>query len=362
MKLGVKQFSLLNLPQKKCEAILTAELTPEEKVDIQVNLETWQDEWNVDFDLASGALRQGWDDPLLVQVLQGNISEMGVWEEEIPDYADDLALIRLKILERQERYQEYLYFAAAEGQTEQYLTMLGRLGRVDEAVIAAQDQMNTMEAAFALAKTLKQQDSLAEALDIAQIGLNLPGNYQYKLGIWTSELAQELGNQEAALSALMAAFQIQPSFIDYQKMAELAGENWANIKTNLLQILRTSGSWGNISAKVDIYLYEGLIDDAITTVKDLSSFNSELVYRVMDAAIFHKPDWVIANASRRAELIMDAGKAENYELAIQWLKKARAAYLESGRKADWASYKAKLKQEHGRKRKLMGLFKEKDME
>jgi uncharacterized Zn finger protein len=360
---GVDNYEIVQaLNEAWCEAILTAELTPEEKIDIQVNLEAWEAEWYADFDLASGALRQGWEDPLLVQVLQGNIPEMGVWEEDIPDYADDLALIRLKILERQKRYQEYLYLAAAEGQTEQYLTMLGRLGRVDEAVNAAQDQMNTMEAAFALAKTLKQQDSLTEALDIAQIGLNLPGNCQHELGIWTSDLALELGNQEAALSALMAAFQVQPSFVDYQKMAELAGENWANIKTNLLQILRTSGSWGNISAKVDIFLHEGLIDDAITTVKDLSSFNCELIYQVMDAAIFHKPDWVIANACRRAELIMDAAKAEYYELAVQWLKKARAAYLESERKADWASYKAKLIQEHGRKRKLMGLFKEKGIE
>lgn len=128
-----------------CEAILTAELTPEEKVDIQINLEAWQDEWNADFSLVMEALRQGWDYPPLVQVLQGNITERGAWEEDVPDYADDLALIRLKILERQERYQEYLYLAEAEGQTQQYLTMLGRLGRVEEAVDAAQTQMNSME-------------------------------------------------------------------------------------------------------------------------------------------------------------------------------------------------------------------------
>ncbi|MDZ8054006.1 MAG: SWIM zinc finger family protein [Aulosira sp. ZfuVER01] len=344
------------------EAILTAELTPEEKIDIQVNLETWQDEWDADFDLASEALRQGWDHSPLIQVLQGNIPEMGVWEEEIPDYADDLALIRLKILERQERYQEYLYLAAAEGQTEQYLTMLGRLGRVDEAIVAAQSQMNTMEAAYALAKTLEQQDSLSEALDIAQIGLNLPGNCLYELGTWTSDLAQKLGNQEAALSALMAAFQVHASFVDYQKIAELAGESWANIQPNLVQIARTSGGWGNESAKVDIFLHEGLIDDAIKIVHELNYYHDDLVQQVMDAAISHNPSWVIANASRRAESIMNAAKAESYDLAVQWLKNARAAYLESGRKADWDSYKAKLMQEHGRKRKLMGLFKEKGME
>ncbi len=345
-----------------CEAILIAELTPEEKVDIQINLEAWQDEWNADFGLVMEALRQGWDYPPLVQVLQGNITERGAWEEDVPDYADDLALIRLKILERQERYQEYLYLAEAEGQTQQYLTMLGRLGRVEEAIDAAQTQMNSMEEAFALAKTLSIQGALQQALDIAQSGLNLPGNCQYELGIWTSDLASELGNSEAALLAIKAAFQMKPSFVDYQRMAELAGENWESVKTDLLRIVRTYSGWGTESAKVDIFLHEGLIDDAIAIASELSSDRSELIHRVMDAAIPHNPGWVIANARRRAEKIMDAGKAEYYYYAVEWLKKARNAYLESGKKADWLSYRENLMQTHARKRKLMGMFQQSGME
>ncbi|MDZ8032481.1 SWIM zinc finger family protein [Nostoc sp. DedSLP04] len=345
-----------------CEAILIAELTPEEKVDIQINLEAWQDEWNADFGLVMEALRQGWDYPPLVQVLQGNITERGAWEEDVPDYADDLALIRLKILERQERYQEYLYLAEAEGQTQQYLTMLGRLGRVEEAIDAAQTQMNSMEEAFALAKTLSVQGALQQALDIAESGLNLPGNCQYELAIWTSDLAIKLGNSEAALSAIKAAFQMKPCFVDYQKMAELAGENWESVKTDLLRIVRTCNGWGTESAKVDIFLYEGLIDDAIAIASELSSDRSELIHRVMDAAIPHNPGWVIANARRRAEKIMDAGKAEYYYYAVEWLKKARNAYLKSGKKADWLSYRENLMQTHARKRKLMGMFKESGME
>ncbi|MEH2150973.1 SWIM zinc finger family protein [Nostoc sp.] len=340
-----------------CEAILSVELTPEEKVDIQINLEAWQDEWNADFGLVMEALRQGWDYPPLLQVLQGNITERGAWEEDVPDYADDLALIRLKILERQERYQEYLYLAEAEEQTQQYLTMLGRLGRVEEAIDAAQTQMNSMEEAFALAKTLSVQGALQQALDIAQSGLNLPGNCQYELGIWTSDLALEWGNSEAALLAIKAAFQVKPSFVDYQRMAELAGENWESVKTDLLRIIRTYSGWGTESAKVDIFLHEGLIDDAIAIASELSSDHSELIYRVMDAAIPHNPSWVITNARHRAEKIMDAGKAEYYYYAVEWLKKARNAYLESGKKADWLSYRENLIQTHARKHKLMGMFK-----
>ncbi|MBW4675900.1 MAG: SWIM zinc finger domain-containing protein [Desmonostoc geniculatum HA4340-LM1] len=350
------------LNQAWCEAILGTELNPEEKVDIQINLEAWQDEWNADFTMIMEVLRQGWDYPPLVQVLQGDITERGAWEEDVPDYADDLALIRLKILEREERYQEYLYLAEAEGQTEQYLTMLGRLGRVEEAIDAAQTQMNSKEEAFALAKTLNEQGALQQALDIAQSGLNLPGNCQYELGIWTSDLAVALGNGEAALLAIKAAFQVKPSFFDYQKMQELAGENWESVKTDLLRIIRSYGSWGTEAAKVEILLHEGLIDDAIAIVSELSSYYSELIHRVMDAAMPHNPHWVITNACSRAEKIVDAGKAEYYYHAVEWLKQARTAYLESGRTADWLSYRESLMQNHGRKRKLMAMFKQKGMD
>ncbi|MBD2253415.1 SWIM zinc finger family protein [Nostoc parmelioides] len=345
-----------------CEVILSSELTSAEKVDVQVSLEAWQDEWNADFSMSLDALRQGWDDPHLLRILQGDIAEMGVWEREVPNYADDLAQIRLKILERQERYQEYLYLAQVEGQTQEYLTMLGRLGRVEEALAAAEMQMSSTEEAFALAKTLAEQGSLPEALDIAQVGFKLPGNCRYELGIWTSDLAEAVGNPEISLLALKEAFQVKPCFVDYQKMAELAGESWENVKTDLLRIIQSCKTWGIESAKVDVFLYEGLIEDAIATVSELSSYHSALIHRVMEAAISQKPDWVITNARRRAEKIMDEGKAEYYSEAVQWLKKVRAAYIQSGRQADWSKYREKLIEIHARKRKLMGMFKERGME
>ncbi|BAY70351.1 hypothetical protein DSM107007_34390 [Nostoc sp. PCC 7120 = FACHB-418] len=345
-----------------CEVILSSELTSAEKVDVQVSLEAWQDEWNADFSMSLDALRQGWDDSHLLRVLQGDIAEMGVWEREVPNYADDLAQIRLKILERQERYQEYLYLAQVEGQTQEYLTMLGRLGRVEEALAAAEMQMSSTEEAFALAKTLAEQGSLPEALDIAQVGFKLPGNCRYELGIWTSDLAEAVGNPEISLLALKEAFQVKPCFVDYQKMAELAGESWENVKTDLLRIIQSCKTWGIESAKVDVFLYEGLIEDAIATVSELSSYHSALIHRVMEAAISHKPDWVITNARRRAEKIMDEGKAEYYSEAVEWLKKVRAAYIQSGRQADWSKYREKLIEIHARKRKLMGMFKERGME
>lgn len=345
-------------------AILCAELTAQEQVDIRINLETWQDEWDANFDMSLEALRQGWDYPPLQRVLQGEITQRGVWDREPPDYADNLALIRLQILERQQRYQEYLYLAQAEGQTERYLTMLARLGQVEAAMAAAQTQMQSMEEAFSLAQTLREQKALTPALEIAQTGLTLAGkgNCEYDLAIWTSNLAEGLGNLTAALAARIQAFKAKPDFGDYRLAEYLAGETWEEVKAELLASLRTSSGWGTHKAKVDIFLHEDLIDDAIATVNDRNFYEDTLIQRVMEKAVERSPDWVIDNATRRAESIMDRGKAEAYYHAVEWLKLARAAYQGAGRQSDWLAYRAQLMQTHVRKYKLMAMLKAQDLE
>ena len=341
-----------------CETILSADITAAEKVDLQVNLEYWRSGWGEYFEMAIATLEQGWEYPPLKQVLQGNITASGAWEGEAPDYADDLALIRLQILERQQRFQEYLYLAEAEGQVTKHLTMLVRLDRVTEAMQAAQQEMSTMEEALAFSQALlNEQNAQPEALAIAERGLDLPGRCQYDLATWTSEIAEEVGDRVLAIKAKVKAFQAQPSFVDYRKVEQLAQDNWSNIKGELLAALVSNTSWGTEQAQVDIYLYEGLIDKAIVTVDNFGYYRSNLVQRVMDAAVATNPDWVIKNAGDRAEAIMDAGKAKYYDEAVEWLKKVRNAYIASDRKHEWSDYRTKLMTVHARKRKLMGLMK-----
>jgi uncharacterized Zn finger protein len=155
------------------QAILIVELTDERQTQLRSQLQAWQEQWGQELSMTMAALQQGWSYPPLLRVLNGEITEFGAWEGESPNFADDLASIRLEILARQEREQEYLYLAQAEGQTEEYLTMLARLGRVEEAMTAAGSQMRTVAEAFALAKNLRQQGSVEQALEIAQTVLIL---------------------------------------------------------------------------------------------------------------------------------------------------------------------------------------------
>jgi uncharacterized Zn finger protein len=78
----------------------------------------------------------------------------------------------------------------------------------------------------------------------------------------------------------------------------------------------------------------------------------------MDAAMTYKPEWVIATAIRPAEDIMNRGKAESYQEAVNWLAKARSAYIHLGRQNEWQEYRKQLVATHGKKRKLMGLMNE----
>lgn len=352
------------------EAILSAEFQPGEEVDLQINLEDWQDRLGATFNLASAALRQGWDDLALQAVLRGKSTDL--WEDNRPDDADQLTRIRLSILERQQRQEEYLNLARAEAIEPEYLTMLTRLGRVDE-VMAQKNQLTCVEQALEVAKALREQDAIPEALLIAQHGLTLPesmpshsywatlsqykplGIHRYQLADWTSNLAEGLGEQKAALSARIEAFKAQPSFKDYQSVQHLAGENWLTVQGDLLEHLRQCDNWSTQEAQVDIFLHEKLIDDAIAALGRYC--RDPLIHRVMDVAIFHRPEWVIEQARHHAEDIINQGKAKAYDAAVEWLQKARAAYFQLGQQSEWNDYRTQLMTTHARKYKLMGLLK-----
>jgi uncharacterized Zn finger protein len=354
-------------------AVLTAELSSTEAIDLQVNLEEWQDQLSGEFDMAAEALRQGWDMPELLVILQGEKEDL--WEDGRPKYADKLTRIRLEILNLQERYPEYLHLALAEDLIEEYLVMLAQLGRIAE-VMAASVRIKDAGQALVVAKVLREQDTLPEALLIATAGLDLPNRistsqsesqfftihqspvldrHRYELADWTSELAQGLENTATALTARIMAFKLCPSMRGYQQTKTLAGDAWQILQPDLLQHLRTMDNWSYAEAKVQIFLDKGLVDDAIATVTD-SYTRANLIQVVMDAAIAHKPEWVIAKAIASAEDIMNRGKAESYQDAVNWLAKARSAYQQSGRQNEWQVYRDQLVAVHGRKRKLMGLI------
>jgi len=340
------------------EAALVADLSPAERKQWAGKLTRWQAEigdYGIDdaFGAAQAAFLQGWDYPPLRRVLQGEITNQGAWEDEVPWYADDLAIARLEVLDRQGRYQEYLYLAQAEGQMERYALMLARLGRVQEAVSEGLQYLRGPDQFLGLAVALQEVGELAEALRVAEHGLTLDGSKE-RLATWLCDLALGVGRSELALRAAVVAFRAVPSLDVYLRVQELAGERWSAFREELLTHLRQA-IWMHAQAQVDVFMHEGLLDDAIAAVEKSGSY--ELVERVMDAVVEHRPDWVIQAARKQAERIMDAGQSKYYHHAVEWLARARTAYRAAGRESEWQAYLREIRERHGRKYKLMGMLK-----
>jgi uncharacterized Zn finger protein len=270
----------------------------------------------------------------------------------VPHYADDLAVARLNVLERQGRFQEYLYLAEAEGLTDRYVTMLVRLGRVPEAVTYGLQHLDTPDEALALAKALRERGELDAALRVAWHGLSLQGR-KALLASWLCDLASGMGETARALEAAKIACCEEPSLTTYLRVPELAGERWPEHCAELLEHLRRVRTYAP-QGPVEVFLHEGLIADAIAAVED--TWQDALIEQVAAAAIATHPEWVIQTCRRKAEVIMDQGQAQRYDDAARWLAKARAAYRGTERDAEWGAYLEEVIARHRRKYKLLPLL------
>jgi uncharacterized Zn finger protein len=293
------------------EALLSATITTDEQMKWQETLEVWEED-AADYGISNAfaksqaALVQGWDDPELVAILQGETTDASDLEE--PESHDNytLAQIRLNILERQERYAEYLNLAKATRHAQEYLTMLVSQGQIELAMSEAHQGLDDPTTAWSLAQALRNQGALEQALEIAELGLTLPGIHnKSNLALWTSELAEGLGKQDVSLQARITAFKESPTLTDYLKTQELEDpKEWPKLRKKLLAGLRKKHLF-SIQPAVDIFLHEGLLKDAIKVVDQCSSYQSEPIRQVMEAAMLTRPDWVIVNACDRAEAIRD---------------------------------------------------------
>ena len=335
------------------EALLSADLSPAERKSWVTKLSDWQaevDDYGIDegFDVAIGAAELGWDHPPLQRAMAGQVTELGAWEDEAPWYADELAVARLNVLERQGRLEEYLNLAEAEGQTGLYVTMLVKAGRAEEAVAYGLVHTTTSDEALALAQSLRAHDHVHDALRVAEHGLSLPGSVK-SLAHWLRDLASGLGEQGLALKAAQAAYAASPSLADYQAVQSLADEDWPQIQAELLERLaRTT----HTLTKVEIYLHEGMVERAIRAVDQDRYPGYNTVEKVVDVAWESHPDWVIRHCKAQAEPIMDEGKSRLYHHAVRWLGKARQAYLGAGRSDEWRTYLEGLITKHNRKYSL----------
>lgn len=324
------------------------------------------------FEAAQLAADQGWETPLLQAWLQGKAEPE---EDELEDLSLDaqatLAGAVLDILDGRGEEEPFLAVARASGNVLTYLRRLIAQGRGEQAAAEAATFVRSPGGALEIAQLLAAAALPDASLQVGERGLELDdsnpmqpewggfmhhayGN-RYRLATWVAELAIAQGQDGLALRASEIAFQEIPTVEGYDRMRKVVGAAWEEgYRPCLLEKLREMGG-SRPEAAVEIFLREGLVEDAMRVAT--RSRSDRFVLRVIPRAVAAHPKWVIGEATTRAEAIMDAGQSGRYEEAIAWLRHARDAYRASGRADQWQSYLSTLREKHGRKYKLMGLMK-----
>ena len=78
------------------------------------------------------------------------------------------------------------------------------------------------------------------------------------------------------------------------------------------------------------------------------NYNYNLREKVADAVSAHRPDSVIRISIQEAEKLIEPTQSKYYPHAVRWLAKAKQAYLQSGRNAEWLAYFTRLKTTYAR--------------
>ncbi len=98
-----------NMASVWTEVLLLVDLTAKERTYWAKQVTTWQTrlgDWSIRevFDAPQAAIREGWDDASLQDILQGTSPQQTFWEDEPPPYASVLIHARLTVLERREQF------------------------------------------------------------------------------------------------------------------------------------------------------------------------------------------------------------------------------------------------------------------
>jgi len=338
------------------EALLTADFSSDEQ-------QQWQEKLaklattvygGDSLEIAVTAAEQGWTFPPLVAAMQGNITEKGAWEDEAPDFADFLAEIRLRILAQRGKFQEYLNLAQAEGQFMLYLHMLVKQGQSDKAISEARQYLRVPEHIHALARTLIDNDEIEQGFQLAQHGLTLDDvRGKAALAEWLRDQAKEHDQPDLALDAARRALTENVTLANYQALEEISGDGWETRRAEALEITIQGKS---AEHRADIYLYEKMYQQAMAVVDQATWFSN--IDKVIEAVKADDPKWAFRQCQQHAEAIMDAGQAQNYRVAAEWLRRGRDILLSAGEKEMWKTYIDQVMDKHQRKYKLMPLLRD----
>lgn len=261
-------------------------------------------------------------------------------------HSPEINKMKLNILSRQGKDEEFLELAVFTGNHLRYALKLVELDRIKDVMTYAKKYIQLAEEIHPLAQKIYQKDFLQEALSLAEWGLSIVGD-KYHLGNWINEVVGD--DHELALRANIEAFRSVPTFSLYQSINDLAGKKWDKIRPEVMKILNKTG---NSQAIIEVLLSENNIKEAIKVVEK-EKHDYRLLNKVVDAAMQAHPDWVIRIATQQAEELIQRKQSKYYSVSVNWLRKVKKAFNKNKQPKKWKLYLDKLKTQHRRKYSLM---------
>jgi uncharacterized Zn finger protein len=322
--------------QDLAETILSQDFTGGERKTLEKRLLPVIDElvdYGIDdIQIAMLALEEGWSALSLED------------EDDDENWYDDLTQVKLNVLERQGRVEEFLDLCRAAGKHLRYAMKLLELGRKDEAMLVAMNWLETADDALAIARSLRDLGHVQDAIAVAEHGLLLEGS-KSTLGNWLGPLEEAQGRTKDALLAYRMAFNSQPSLELYQTLQRLAGPEWWVLKPELISAL--SGSYSS-NVLADVYLYEQEWDSAIR-LADAQAADYRLLEKVAEVVVPYQPEWVIRVSLGQSDHLIAKTQSKYYTVAGAWLGRAKRAYIQMGRQSEWQAYLTALKLQYSRR-------------
>ena len=94
-------------------------------------------------------------------------------------------------------------------------------------------------------------------------------------------------------------------------------------------------------------------------VAEQDSWSFNLLEKVADAVVSHRPDWVIRVSLKQSDDLIAKTQSKLYPIAARWLERAKKAYHQKGQDAEWQAYIDNLRTTYARRpalqREIQGL-------
>jgi tetratricopeptide (TPR) repeat protein len=266
------------------------------------------------------------------------------------DIVHDLVAIRLRQLERRGQVSDYLKLARIAKQHHRYAIMLALQGDLEGAIETARREFKETYQWLPFAKALDALGHTETALDMAVGWLREKFPITDALDVgpltafaeWLAARAAALGKHEVATEFIQKAYFQEPTLARYQLFQQIAGEQWEQLRPRALEHLQEVGE---VEEVVEIYLYEGMYEDALKILIEEDSLVPEYAHRLVE----HFPEQIRNACREQAEHFLRMTNPDLYPIAVEYLAVVKRSYQVENKLHEWDALLQKLLEQYKRK-------------